>query len=60
MARLNPGKVTADMVDAESFPRLSSKYSVSSVPLTVVNGTQKEVGAVPETRLLNAIKKALA
>ncbi len=60
MARVNPDKITADMVDAENFMRLSSRYSVSSVPLTVVNGRTKEVGAVPETRLLNAIKKALA
>lgn len=59
MARVNPDKIVADMVDAENFMQLSMRYGVHSVPLTVVNGREKEVGAVPDARLLNAIKKAL-
>ncbi|AEJ41486.1 hypothetical protein TPY_3334 [Sulfobacillus acidophilus TPY] len=59
MARVNPAMITADMVDAATFPRLSERFQVYSVPVTVVNGSEQQVGAVPENRLAQVIKKAL-
>ena len=60
MARANPKFVVADMVDAQSLGALSSRFGVMSVPLTVVNGTEKLVGAVPEGQLLQSIRSALS
>lgn len=59
MARVNPRQVVADMVDAQSFPNLSDKYSVSSVPVTIVNGHSQQVGAVPEAQLASVIRSEL-
>jgi protein-disulfide isomerase len=59
MARVNPGHVIADMVDAQSFPSLSDKYSVSSVPVTIVNGNSQQVGAVPEAQLASVIRREI-
>lgn len=59
MAQVNPALVTADMVDAGSFPRLSSRFRVMSVPVTVVNGQGSVVGAVPETQLVGEIRRVL-
>jgi predicted DsbA family dithiol-disulfide isomerase len=58
MARVNPDKVTADMVDAQSFEALSRRFRVFSVPLTVVNGSAQVVGAVPESQLMSKIREA--
>ncbi len=57
MARVNPDKVVADMVDATSFPSLSDRFEVTGVPLTVVNGTARQVGAAPEARLTALIQQ---
>lgn len=59
MARINPQYVVADMVDASSFAAMSDRYSVYSVPVTVVNGTEQQVGAVPEAQLTAVIRKAM-
>lgn len=58
MARINPRFITADMVDSGSFTVLSTKFSVMSVPMTVVNGREHVVGAVPEGRLLALVQQA--
>ncbi|PSR24121.1 MAG: hypothetical protein C7B45_00470 [Sulfobacillus acidophilus] len=59
MARVNPQYVVADMVDAATFPSLSDRYGVSSVPVTIVNGNAQQVGAVPEAQLTAVIRREL-
>lgn len=59
MARVNPRMVLADAVDAQSFETLASTYGVSSVPLTVLNKGLKIVGAVPEERMMDAVRRSL-
>lgn len=44
-------RVTASMVDASEFPDLADRYDVHAVPLTVINGTIRLEGAVPESEL---------
>lgn len=58
MARVNPKQVTVDMVDAQSFMRLSQRFSVMGVPMTLVNGKEQLVGAVPESDLMAKIRQA--
>lgn len=57
MARVNPEQVTVDMVDAQSFMRLSQRFRVMGVPMTLVNGQAQVVGAVPEDALLAKIRQ---
>ncbi len=40
--------VTADMIDASEFAELADSYQVYGVPLTVVNGTGRIEGGMPE------------
>lgn len=40
--------VTADMVDASEYPELSDSFNVYGVPLTVVNGSGRVEGGMPE------------
>jgi thiol-disulfide isomerase/thioredoxin len=55
--------VRADGVEATEFPELSERYGVYGVPRTVISAEgakeQHIEGAVPETRLLDALKKAV-
>jgi len=52
--------VQAEMVEATEFQELSSRYNISGVPHTVVNGGKGNiVGAVPEANLLAEIERAL-
>ena len=55
--------VRADGVEATEFPELSERYGVYGVPRTVVSaegGKDQHIeGAVPETQLLDALKKAV-
>ncbi len=52
--------VTADMIDASEFPELSDSFNVYGVPLTVVNGTGRIEGGMPEPmfipRVLSQVK----
>ena len=57
MARVNPENVTVDMVDAQSFMRLSQRFRVMGVPMTLVNGQTQVVGAVPEEALMDKIRE---
>ncbi len=50
--------VTADSIEAQSFPDLARKYQVRAVPHSVVNETETLIGAVPEGHLTEAVKKA--
>jgi glutaredoxin-like protein len=59
MAMENP-LVKAEMVEAMEFFELSNSFGVSGVPHTIINQGQGEiVGAVPETALLNEIKRVV-
>lgn len=40
--------VTADMVDASEYPELSDSFQVYGVPLTIVNGSGRVEGGMPE------------
>jgi glutaredoxin-like protein len=52
--------VKGEMVEAMEFFELSNTFGVSGVPHTIINQGQGEiVGAVPETALLNEIKRAV-
>lgn len=59
LALRNPG-VRAEMVDAAEFPELADRFGVQGVPLTVVDGSMFIEGAVPEARLLQQWRAALA
>jgi len=53
--------VTGEMVEAMEFSELSNQYNVSGVPHTIINnGLGEVVGAVPETRLMVEIQKAIS
>ena len=53
--------VTGEMVEAMEFVELSNQFNVSGVPHTIINsGAGEVVGAVPETRLMVEIEKALS
>ena len=48
-----------DIVEASEFPDLARRFSVYAVPKTVINDTQEVVGAVPESKFVEAITTAL-
>ena len=41
-------QITADVIEANEFPRLAQAYAVMNVPKTVINDRVEIVGAVPE------------
>lgn len=47
--------VRTEVIEAQEFPALSQQYAVRSVPLTVVNGTRRLLGAISESALLAQI-----
>ncbi len=59
MALASP-MVRADMVEAQEFPHLSTKYQVMGVPRTVINESTHVEGAAPEPMVLEKIEEALA
>lgn len=52
--------IRADMIEAMEFPKLADQYHVYGVPRTVINETIAVEGAVPEGRLLEHLKEAVA
>jgi glutaredoxin-like protein len=48
--------VTADMVEATTFPELSQKYAVRGVPKIVINEKYEFVGSQPITKFLEVIE----
>ena len=52
-------RVTADVIEASEFPRLSQEYAVSAVPKTVVNDQYEILGARPESAFLAEILQAI-
>jgi glutaredoxin-like protein len=59
MAMENPQMVLAEGVEAMEFNDLSSQYSISGVPDTVINAKGRVVGAVPEQQLLAELQRTL-
>jgi len=59
MALASP-MVRADMVEAQEFPHLSTKYQVMGVPRTVVNESTHIEGAAPESMVVEKLREALA
>lgn len=59
MARINPKRVVADMIDASVFSRWATRSNVMGVPMTLVNGTARVTGAAPESTLMEAIRDAV-
>ena len=52
--------VRADMVEAQEFPHLSTKYQVMGVPRTVINETTFVEGAAPESMVLQKLQESIA
>lgn len=52
--------VRADMVEAQEFPHLATKYQVMGVPRTVINESTHVEGAAPEPMVLDKLREALA
>ncbi|MGD2148560.1 MAG: thioredoxin family protein [Anaerolineae bacterium] len=58
MAAASP-MVRADMVEAQEFPYLATKYQVMGVPRTVINEEFHVEGAAPESMVLDKLREAL-
>ena len=59
MALASP-MVRADMVEAQEFPHLSTRYQVMGVPRTVINETTFVEGAAPESLVLEKLQESMA
>jgi glutaredoxin-like protein len=53
-------RVTASLVAASEFPDLADRYDVHAVPLTVVNGTIRLEGSMPEADVAAALRALIA
>ena len=51
--------VQADMVEAQEFPHLATKYQVMGVPRTVINESVHIEGASPESMVVERLEEAL-
>jgi predicted DsbA family dithiol-disulfide isomerase len=58
MAMENP-LIVADVVEANEFQDLSVRYRVMSVPKTIINDRVEFVGAQPEQKALEALRRAI-
>jgi glutaredoxin-like protein len=52
--------VRADMVEAQEFPHLVTKYQVMGVPRTVINEATHIEGAAPEPMVLGKLREAVS
>jgi glutaredoxin-like protein len=59
MAAASP-MVRADMVEAQEFPYLATKYQVMGVPRTVINEVAHVEGAAPEPMVLAKLREAMS
>jgi predicted DsbA family dithiol-disulfide isomerase len=50
--------ITADVVEVQEFPTLAQRYSVRSVPLTVINEYTRSAGAVRESEFIEKVLQA--
>ncbi len=51
--------ITADVVEVSEFIDIAQRYQVRGVPKTVVNDRIEIMGAVPESRFLQEVLKAI-
>ncbi|MCD4777040.1 MAG: thioredoxin family protein [Candidatus Aegiribacteria sp.] len=58
MARYSD-KVKSEVIEANEFPELSTKFRVQGVPRTVINGKFYAEGSLPESMMIQALKKGL-
>jgi predicted DsbA family dithiol-disulfide isomerase len=47
-----------EMVEAQEFPELASRYQISGVPDTIINGRERVLGAQPLPTFIEAVEKA--
>ena len=59
MAAVNPGRVTADVIEANDFPDMARTYQVRAGPRIVINDKVAFDGALPENMFLTMVEKAL-
>lgn len=52
--------ISAEAIDASSFPHMATAYEVHGVPRTVINETVVIEGAVPEKALLQQVMSAIS
>ena len=52
--------ITADVVEVSEFIDLAQRYQVQGVPKTVINDRVEVLGAVPESRFVQEVLKAVA
>jgi predicted DsbA family dithiol-disulfide isomerase len=52
--------ITADVVEVSEFIDLAQRYQVQGVPKTVMNDRVEVLGAVPESRFVQEVLKAVA
>ena len=50
--------ISAEVVDAEEFPQMASRYGVGPVPKTLINYNTEFIGAAPERFVLEKILEA--
>jgi alkyl hydroperoxide reductase subunit AhpF len=55
---LNPN-IQAEMIEANTFPAVSTKYKVSGVPKIIINESFELLGNQPLDAFLNEIEKSL-
>lgn len=60
MMAIESEEVTAEMVMANEFPQLATRYSVMAVPKVVINDQTSFEGAIPEEDFLSFVKQAVA
>ncbi len=51
-------RITADVIEANEFPELSSAFQVSGVPKIVINDRVELLGSQRESRFLEAVIEA--
>ena len=51
-------RITADVIEANEFPELSSRFSVSGVPKIVINDRIELLGSQREARFVEAVLAA--
>ena len=51
--------ITADVVEVSEFIDLAQRYQVQGVPKTVMNDRVEVLGAVPESRFVQEVLKAV-
>jgi protein-disulfide isomerase len=54
MAHANP-KITTEIIEANTFVDLSTRFTVGSVPKIVINDTVEVVGVLPPEELVRKI-----